>query len=129
MDAIHFKLSKPISKDRDRAKPNKRKRWWKSALSFLKRSMGGGADNGDSEVTPYPYRAVCVPVYVTEPISGRSTPCRSARSLAASGPLTASEVGGGVGMSYVSLRDLNVTDGHWISASNASTPMPIYLVT
>ncbi|ONK63411.1 uncharacterized protein A4U43_C07F14860 [Asparagus officinalis] len=38
IDSTRFKLSKPISKDHDRAKSKKRKQWWKSAFGFLKRT-------------------------------------------------------------------------------------------
>nr|XP_010921611.1 uncharacterized protein LOC105045143 [Elaeis guineensis] len=131
LDALHFKLQKPISKD-DAKSRKKRRWWWKSALFFWKRAKAGGDDDvgsGCRRPKSYasPYRAVSGPVYATES-GGSSTPCRTSRP--SSGPLAAAEVGG-VGLPYLSLRDLNLVDGHRFSASAAAapTPMPIYLVT
>ncbi|XP_008775695.1 uncharacterized protein LOC103695999 [Phoenix dactylifera] len=134
LDALHFKLQKPISKD-DATARKKRRRWWKSALLFWKRAKAGGDDHCDagsaygpkvsSPCISHPYRAVSGPLYATE--SARSsTPCRTSRP--SSGPLAAAEVGA-AGIPYLSLRDLNLVDGARVSASAAPTPIPIYLVT
>ncbi|KAG1371285.1 hypothetical protein COCNU_16G003790 [Cocos nucifera] len=133
LDALHFKLQKPISKDDSKAR-KKRRWWWKSALRFWKRAKAGGDEHAAgsayrpkvySTCPSYPYRAGSGPLYATES-AGSSTHCRTSRP--SSGPLAAAEVGAAP-IPYLCLRDLNLVDGPRISASAAPAPMPIYLVT
>lgn len=133
LDALHFKLQKPISKDDAKAR-KKRRWWWKSALRFWKRAKASCDDRDagsayrpkvSSPCPSYPYQPVSGPLYATES-AGSSTHCRTSRP--SSGQLAAAEVGA-AGIPYFCLRDLNLVEDPPISASAAPTPMPIYLVT
>ncbi|KAL5701336.1 hypothetical protein ACHQM5_026682 [Ranunculus cassubicifolius] len=130
VEALHFKLQKPISKEENK---KRKKKWWKNALLFWRKkwdhqsSSHGGEEaeneNGYNNIGKTKYRGyVSGPVYITESRSGSVTPCRvSSRTI--SGPITGTF--GDVDIPYVSLRELNMEPQHRISTS----AMPIYLVT
>ncbi|KAG8369907.1 hypothetical protein BUALT_Bualt14G0062200 [Buddleja alternifolia] len=125
---LHFRLQKPISKDDSSKKIKKnKKRWWRNALLFFKFDKwappGGRRGGGAAELGGRHNRigSISCPVYITESRSGSSTPYRTTSSRPGSGPL----VKGGVGIPYISLRELNMDQHHRISASST----PIYLVT
>ncbi|KAF8387739.1 hypothetical protein HHK36_026393 [Tetracentron sinense] len=133
IDALHFKLQKPISKED--SKKNKKKRWWKNAILFWKWKWIHDADADDDYVHRARIRAfrgsISGPVYITESRSGSSTPCRTS-SRPASEPLAGTMTPtrkGEVEIPYLSLRELNMEqlqqEHHRISTS----AMPIYLVT
>lgn len=100
IDTLHFKLQKPISKDESSKKIKKnssRKRWWRNALLFFKRTKSNsekisGADgylDDDGEVhhrRPNLRGSISGPVYITESRSGSNTPYRTT-SRPSSGPL------------------------------------------
>uniref|UniRef100_A0A7N0ZW73 Uncharacterized protein n=1 Tax=Kalanchoe fedtschenkoi TaxID=63787 RepID=A0A7N0ZW73_KALFE len=126
IDALRFKLQKPISKDESRraSSKTKKKRWWKSALGYLK---GKWAERSEPAKTD-PGRAAthlisAGPVYVTESRSGSTTPYRDYLKTS---PFRVMK-GGQVELPYVSLREMNVGEQQRMSTS--SPPMPIYLVT
>ncbi|KAJ8441693.1 hypothetical protein Cgig2_019080 [Carnegiea gigantea] len=146
IDSLHFRLQKPISKD-DTRKGSKKKRhwWWKNALFFFKSkwaspcnkasalyyyhhqniSIGGGGGGGGGGGS---CRSPSGPIYVTESLSGCSTPYRTtSRPLSSplAGTLTPSRKGD-LKMPYFSLKDLSMDQPHGVSISS---PMPIYLVT
>ncbi|XAR48688.1 hypothetical protein NMG60_11031586 [Bertholletia excelsa] len=129
IDALHFKLQKPISKDDSRRSKNgKKKRWWRNALLFLRRKWAeyndGDGDRGIASTRGVFRGSISGPVYVTESRSGH---CRTT-SRPSSGPLAGSLTParrGEVEIPYISLRDFNVETQHGISAP----AMPIYLVT
>ncbi|KAK2989319.1 hypothetical protein RJ640_014778 [Escallonia rubra] len=134
IDALHFKLQKPISKDDSNSKKIKKnkKRWWKNALLFFKWNRGnenrpksGHRDHVDR--VHHPVRALSGPVYITESRSGSTTPYRTA-SRPSSGPLAGTLTPsrkGEVEIPYISLRELNMDQQRRISTSAT----PIYLVT
>ncbi|KAJ4888105.1 Uncharacterized protein Rs2_27853 [Raphanus sativus] len=136
IDSVHqFKLQKPISKDdlirtALHKKDKKKHRWlWKNALLFFNwrkwRRRGGG--EGDVEFDVHVARArsfraassMSGPVYVTESLSGSSTPYRAIRPLSLT---TVTPV-----VPYLSLRELSMERQQRISASSMSGPL--YLVT
>jgi len=146
IDTLHFKLQKPISKDDPRKGSKKKRRWWwKNALFFFKSkwasqrhraspldyyhhhhqsniAIGGGGGGGGS------CRSISGPIYVTESLSGSSTPCRTT-NRPVSGPLAETLTPsrkGDLKVPYFSLKDLNMDQPHGMSISS---PMPIYLVT
>ncbi|OVA13435.1 hypothetical protein BVC80_8775g19 [Macleaya cordata] len=134
IEALHFKLQKPISKDDSKKKKNK---WWRNALKFCKRkwiqnvNLDGVENDGTHIKNRANYRgAISGPVYITESRSGSSTPCRTS-SRPTSGPLTWTLTPTRKGeneIPYLNLRELNLDqqqEHHRIS-TNA---MPIYLVT
>ncbi|XP_055815213.1 uncharacterized protein LOC129884981 [Solanum dulcamara] len=141
IDTLHFKLQKPISKDESSKKIKKnssRKRWWRNALLFFKRTKSNsdkisGADgylDDDGEVhhrRPNLRGSISGPVYITESRSGSSTPYRTT-SRPSSGPLAGTLTPhrkGDLEIPYINLREFNM-DHHRISTASA---MPIYLVT
>ncbi|XP_010558805.1 PREDICTED: uncharacterized protein LOC104827334 [Tarenaya hassleriana] len=146
IDALHFKLQKPISKDDPtRSVLHKKKnkhRWWNSAFIFLKwkhRWWKDAAVLGEDDRGVHRARAraralraagsVSGPVYVTESRSGSSTPYRSTTSRPSSGPLAGTTTParkGDVAIPYVSLRELNMEEQQRMPTSSAK---PIYLVT
>ncbi|KAL7104902.1 hypothetical protein ACP275_07G011300 [Erythranthe tilingii] len=116
---LHFKLQKPISKD----KKNSKKRWWRnSLLHFFKLpkwaeppSSAAAAASGARRHHQHRIGSISSPVYIIESRSGSSSPYR-----------TAGRPGGAAAeIPYVSLRELNMDDNHRIS----TTATPIYLVT
>ncbi|KAH9621223.1 hypothetical protein KSS87_004137 [Heliosperma pusillum] len=130
IDTLHFKLQKPISKD-DQKKNKKRRWWWKNAVVFFKTKWAAQ----HQRPSPLEYhnhspenRSISGPIYVTESLSGSTTPYRSS-SRPTSGPLAGTLTPsrkGDLDIPYISLKDLNMEPPHVISSS---TPMPIYLVT
>lgn len=143
IDALHFKLQKPISKDESKKtqKARKKKRWWKNALHFLKRrwvSRGGAAssrrDDLDLDLDQDVHHArakafratLSGPVYITESRSGSSTPYRST-SRPSSGPLAGTmSPDFSRAVPYLSLRELNMEQQY---QRVSTSTMPIYLVT
>ena len=146
IESLHFRLQKPISKD-DTRKGSKKKRrwWWKNALFFFK-SKWASPCNKASALYYYHHhhhhhhqsdisiggggscRSTSGPIYVTESLSGCSTPYRTtSRPLSSplAGTLTPSRKGD-LKMPYFSLKDLSMDQPHGMSISS---PMPIYLVT
>ncbi|XP_074307222.1 uncharacterized protein LOC141642341 [Silene latifolia] len=128
IDTLHFKLQKPISKD-DQKKNKKRRWWWKNAVVFFKTKWAAQ----HQRPSPLEYhnhnlnQSISGPIYVTESLSGSTTPYRST-SRPTSGPLAGTLTPsrkGDLDIPYISLKDLNMEPSHVIS----STPMPIYLVT
>ncbi|XP_010269592.1 PREDICTED: uncharacterized protein LOC104606200 [Nelumbo nucifera] len=135
VDALHFKLQKPISKEEsNKSNKKKKKKWWKNALLFWRWKWFDDAGLDDGEDGVYPRSRVCRgavsgPVYITENRSGWSTPSRTS-CRPASGPLAGTLTptrNGEVEIPYLSLRELNIEQQqyHRIPIS----PMPIYLVT
>ncbi|XVE82173.1 hypothetical protein DITRI_Ditri15bG0125600 [Diplodiscus trichospermus] len=147
IDALHFKLQKPISKDEQYSKKShkakKKKRWWKNALLFFKwkKWTPSGSNHSDTldldlDLEPDVHRArarafrasISGPVYITESRSGSATPYRT-MSRPSSGPLagtltpTRKE---DLEIPYLSLRELNMEQHHHRVSTSA---MPIYLVT
>uniref|UniRef100_A0A5B7A7X8 Uncharacterized protein n=1 Tax=Davidia involucrata TaxID=16924 RepID=A0A5B7A7X8_DAVIN len=132
IDALHFKLQKPICKDD--SKKNK-KRWWRNALLFFRwkwthneqrTSTTDRDDHGVHRARAF-RGAISGPVYSTESPSGSTTPYRTT-SRPSSGPLAGTLTPtrkGEVEIPYISLRELNMEQQHRISTS----AMPIYLVT
>ncbi|EYU43975.1 hypothetical protein MIMGU_mgv1a015253mg [Erythranthe guttata] len=118
---LHFKLQKPISKD----KKNTKKRWWRnSLLDFFKlpkwaEPPSSAAATGAARRHHHHHRigSISSPVYITESRSGSSSPYRNAGRVPGGG--AAAEI------PYMSLRELNMDDNHRIS----TTATPIYLVT
>ncbi|XP_058082732.1 uncharacterized protein LOC131230782 [Magnolia sinica] len=130
IDALHFKLQKPISKED--SKKTKKRKWWKNALLFWRsksREDNERQQNRNhfetSRASESCYRAISSPVYVVGE-SGLGTPSRSRPT---SGPLAGTLTptrNGDVDIPYLSLRELNLEHHHQrISISS----MPIYLVT
>ncbi|XXG54038.1 hypothetical protein AAC387_Pa03g2015 [Persea americana] len=116
IDAIHFKLQKPNSKDD--LKKFKKRRWWRNALLFWKWKWVE-EERPRHHYLPKPRGAVSGPVYGGVLETG-------SRSRPSSGPLagTMSPRGKGeVDAPYFSLRELNLE--HRMSTS----ALPIYLVT
>ncbi|CAI9118881.1 OLC1v1020508C1 [Oldenlandia corymbosa var. corymbosa] len=150
IDALHFKLQKPISKDEYFTnKKIKKKRWWKNALHFFKgKHPHGGATGtaagagGGTEVlgNGVPYctgRPVCRasvsgPIYITESRSGSSTPYRTTCSRPTSGPLAGTLTPvekDEVQNPYISLREFELDQHQQQHRFSTSSAMPIYLVT
>lgn len=145
IDTLHFRLQKPISKDDTRKGSQKKRRWWwKNALFFFKSKWA----NPCNRASPLDYhhhhhhrsnisvggggggscRSTSGPIYVTESLSGCSTPYRTT-SCPLSGPLAGTLTPsrkGDLKMPYFSLKDLSMDQPHGMSISS---PMPIYLVT
>ncbi|CAF2144171.1 uncharacterized protein LOC103854577 [Brassica rapa] len=137
IDSIHqFKLQKPISKDdlirtALHKKNKKQHRWfWRNALLFFSwrkwRRRGGEGDIEFDDRDVHVARArnfragsMSGPVYVTESLSGSSTPYRTIRppSLTTVTPV----------VPYLSLRELSMERQQRISATSMSGPL--YLVT
>ncbi|KAH7859312.1 hypothetical protein Vadar_034471 [Vaccinium darrowii] len=134
IDALHFKLQKPISKDDSNRKIKKttKKRWWRAALLFFRRKwVHTDADRDDGFGVVHRGRAlrgsISGPVYITESRSGSSSPYLTT-SRPSSGPIAGTSTPtrkGEVEIPYISLSELNMDSSHRISA--AATP--IYLVT
>ncbi|KAF5950930.1 hypothetical protein HYC85_012923 [Camellia sinensis] len=127
IDALHFKLQKPISRDESKKIKKSKRRWWRSAVLFFRRRWTPSvtADHG-GDIGLHRGRAlrgsVSGPVYITESIPYRTTSRPSSGPLA--GTLTPARKGE-VEIPYISLRELNMEPQHMISTS----AMPIYLVT
>ncbi|XP_010259484.1 PREDICTED: uncharacterized protein LOC104598899 isoform X2 [Nelumbo nucifera] len=135
VDALHFKLQKPISKEDSKKSKKKKKRWWRNALLFWKWKWTDDARPSDGQDGVYRRNRVCRgavsgPLYITESISGSTTPCRTS-CHPTSGPLAGTLTPtrkGEVEIPYLSLRELNIEQQqphHRFSTS----AMPIYLVT
>ncbi|XP_057957887.1 uncharacterized protein LOC131150864 [Malania oleifera] len=139
IDALHFKLQKPISKDDP--KKTKKRRWWRNALLFFKRKWvhanryltdtTADVDDGDyggGDVHMARARAfrgsISGPVYSTESRSGSSTPYRT-RSRPVSGTVTPTGKEE-VEIPYLSLRELTMEQQQQRMSTSS---MPIYLVT
>ncbi|XP_068660932.1 uncharacterized protein [Aristolochia californica] len=122
VDALHFKLQKPISKEE--SKKNKKRKWWRNALHFWKWKRNEEAPTlAKRRAIESSYRPVSGPIYALE--CGLSTPCRTSRP--SSGPLSGTlnpTTKGDFEIPYLNLRELNL-DSRRISTS----AMPIYLVT
>ncbi|KAG0481002.1 hypothetical protein HPP92_011569 [Vanilla planifolia] len=120
MDALHFKLQKPISKD-DRSKSKKRRQWWKNAFGRLwKRGRGGGGDVGAFDVSSpmevsysaSPWcRATSGPLYGSEIAREGNSAFRASRPSV--GPLRVAEMGEAGLLPYISLRDLNLAEEYF----------------
>ncbi|XP_043722061.1 uncharacterized protein LOC122669375 [Telopea speciosissima] len=135
VDALHFKLQKPISKEDSKKKNKKKKKWWRNALLFWKWKWAQGErHNGEESGFNNKSRAcratISGQVYITESRSGSSTPCRTSNRPASgplAGTLTPTRKAELAEIPYLSLRDLNMEPQqyHRVSAS----AMPIYLVS
>ncbi|KAJ0244375.1 hypothetical protein HA466_0190170 [Hirschfeldia incana] len=140
INALHFKIQKPISKgDPTRsAMHSKRKKrwWWKKALPFFKWRKWPisttVAVNEDRRLRNF--RAVTgkmsmsSPVYSIESRTGSNTPYRTTTSRPSSGPIAGTLTPArkaDVAVPYLSLRELNMEQQQRISISSS----PIYLVT
>ncbi|KAJ4969173.1 hypothetical protein NE237_015874 [Protea cynaroides] len=135
IDALHFKLQKPISKEESK-KSKKKKKWWTNALLFWKWKWADGERLNGEEGRFNTRNRLCQgsisgPVYITESRTGSTTPYRTS-SRPASGPLAGTltqTLKGELEIPYLSLRDVNMDmepqQDHRMSAS----AMPIYLVT
>ncbi|KAG2305486.1 hypothetical protein Bca4012_059618 [Brassica carinata] len=137
IDSIHqFKLQKPISKDdMIRNALNKRnkkhRRFWRDALLFFNWRKWRRRDGGEGDIElddrdvhvarARNFRAGSMsgPVYVTDSLTGSSTPYRTIRppSLTTVTPV----------VPYLSLRELSMERQQRIGASSMSGPL--YLVT
>ncbi|XP_027120198.1 uncharacterized protein [Coffea arabica] len=138
IDALHFKLQKPISKDdysssKKKIKKNK-KRWWKNALLFFSWKWTSRHSENALEYGVHGRRAIRAsisgPVYVTESRSGSSTPFRTT-SRPSSGPLAGTLTPADkdeVQIPYISLREFNMDHQHQ-QHSVPTSAVPIYLVT
>ncbi|KAF8369355.1 hypothetical protein HHK36_032639 [Tetracentron sinense] len=136
-EALHFKLQKPISgedlKNTKKTK-KKKKRWWRNALLFWRwkwtHDEGHFDDDDVHHARTRAFRAsVSGPVYITENVSGSSTPRRKI-SRPMSGPLSGTLTPirkGEVEISYLSLRELTLEQQQYHQISTSA--MPIYLVT
>ncbi|XP_059647530.1 uncharacterized protein LOC132293891 [Cornus florida] len=133
IDALHFKLQKPISKDDSKKIKKTKKRWWRNALLFFRRKLTPNdrqpsSDHRDGLRCGRALRgSMSGPLYITESRGGSATPYRTT-SQPTSGPLAGTLTParkGEMGVPYISLRELNMEQQHRISAS----AMPIYLVT
>lgn len=143
VDSLHFKLQKPISKEesanRTIHKPNNRKKkWWRKALLFFKwkwihsNHKDGYLGHGDVHIARARAFGASIsgPVYLTDSLSGSSTPYRST-SRPSSGPLAGSLTParkGDMEIPYLSLRELNMEQRQQ-QRSISTSAMPIYLVT
>ncbi|KAF9606057.1 hypothetical protein IFM89_022292 [Coptis chinensis] len=135
LEAVHFKLQKPISKEDHHTKKNKnrKKKWWRNALLFWKWKWVQEERFGDFENEGrrnyMSGTGFSGPVYITESRSGSVTPCRMNSGRSTSGPISSTLTPlrkGDVEIPFVSLRELNMEQQqHRISTST----MPIYLVT
>ncbi|XP_042476818.1 uncharacterized protein LOC122058273 [Macadamia integrifolia] len=126
VDALHFKLQKPNSKEESK-KNKKKKKWWRNALLFWKWKWAQGERQNGEEGCFNKRSRVCRAtisgqVYITESRSGSSTPYRMS-NRSASGPLA-----GTLDIPYLSLRDLNMEQPQQYNRVSASA-MPIYLVS
>ncbi|XP_043710748.1 uncharacterized protein LOC122659708 [Telopea speciosissima] len=136
VDALHFKLQKPITKEDSKKSKKKKKQWWTNALLFWRWKWAhgdtpNGEDCGFNKRTRVCRGSISGPVYITESRSGSTTPYRTS-CRPASGPLAGTlmpTMKGEIEIPYLSLRDLNIDlepqQHHRISTS----AMPIYLVT
>ncbi|XP_058203188.1 uncharacterized protein LOC131317657 [Rhododendron vialii] len=130
IDALHFRLQKPISRDESHKRIKKtKKRWWRNALLFFRRKWVPCDADRDDGYGVHRCRglrgSISGPVYVTESRSGSSTPYLTT-SRPSSGPLAGTLTParkGEVEIPYISLRELNMDSSHRIST------VPIYLVT
>ncbi|KAM7280201.1 hypothetical protein ACFE04_007335 [Oxalis oulophora] len=139
IDSIHFKLQKPISKeDSSKPKKSKKKKWWRNALFFFKSNWiqvkqeeenynintNTNTNTNTNDVHLARARAfrasISGPVYITESLSGSSTPYKS-RSRPCSGQLNLTSPIKNI--PYLSLRELNMEHQQRIITS------PIYLVS
>lgn len=117
IDALHFRLQKPISKD-DSYKRIK-KRWWRNALLFFRRKWVPHEAGRDNSYRGRALRgSVSGPVYITESCTSYLTTGRPSSGPLA-GTLTPARKGE-VEIPYISLRELNMDSTHRI---------PIYVVT
>ncbi|XP_042516353.1 uncharacterized protein LOC122090730 [Macadamia integrifolia] len=136
VDALHYKLQKPIYKE-DSKKSKKKKKWWSNALLFWRWKWAhGDRPNGEEYGSFNKRNRVCRgsisgPVYITESRSGSTTPYRTT-SRPVSGPVAGTftpTAKGEIEIPYLCLRDLNMDmepqKHHRISTS----AVPIYLVT
>ncbi|KDP27830.1 hypothetical protein JCGZ_18910 [Jatropha curcas] len=138
IDSLHFKLSKPISKDETNRKNHKtkKKRWWRKAFLFFKWKWIHSNDHDDlanedvHKARARAFRAsISGPVYITESRSGSNTPYRTT-SRPSSGPLAGTLTPtrkGDLDIPYLSLRELNMEQQEQQRMSTSA--MPIYLVT
>ncbi|XP_075504254.1 uncharacterized protein LOC142541662 [Primulina tabacum] len=119
---LHFKLQKPISKDDSskKFKKNAKKRWWRNALLFFKFDKWAAPPQSTGSRHAR-IGSISGPVYITESMSGSSTPYRTA-TRASPGELMKGEVE----IPYISLGELNMDRQHH---RISTTAMPIYLVT
>ncbi|KAL6958286.1 hypothetical protein U1Q18_029968 [Sarracenia purpurea var. burkii] len=134
IDALHFRLQKPISRDESKKIKKNKRRWWRNALLFFRRKWyrNDGPHHEDGIGVVHRGRAVkgpsiSGPVYITESRSGPITPYRTT-SQPSSGPIAGTLTPmrkGEVEIPYISLRELNVEPQHRIPTA----AMPIYLVT
>lgn len=134
LDAFHFKLQKPISKEDSNKKHNskRKKRWWRNALLFFKCKWTHNhhVDHNDGlhrKKARAIRGSISGPVYVTESMSESTTPYRT-MSRPSSGPLAGSLTPAKqdeVAIPYLNLRELNMEEQHRFSTS----ARPIYLVT
>ncbi|KAF8401432.1 hypothetical protein HHK36_012371 [Tetracentron sinense] len=139
-EALHFKLQKPISGEdlkntkKTKKKKKKKKRWWRNALLFWRwkwtHDEGHFDDDDVHHARTRAFRAsVSGPVYITENVSGSSTPRRKI-SRPMSGPLAGTLTPirkEEVEISYLSLRELTLEQQQYHQISTSA--MPIYLVT
>ncbi|KAJ6351707.1 hypothetical protein OIU78_007582 [Salix suchowensis] len=141
VDSLHFKLQKPISKEESANRKihkanNKKKKWWRNALLFFKwkwihsNHKDDYLDRGDVHIARARAFGVSVsgPVYLTDSLSGSSTPYRST-SRPSSGPLAGTLIPArkdDLEIPYLSLRELNMEQQQ---RSISTSAMPIYLVT
>ncbi|GLU08408.1 hypothetical protein SLE2022_253230 [Rubroshorea leprosula] len=144
IDALHFKLQKPIVNDEPKKthKAKKKKRWWRNALRFFKRRWVSHGSRRDPDLDldldldldedvhharAKAFRAsISGPVYITESRSGSSTPYLTT-SRPSSGPLAGTlKPDFSRAIPYLSLRELNM-EQQQLSVSTSA--MPIYLVT
>ncbi|XP_059632757.1 uncharacterized protein LOC132275312 [Cornus florida] len=129
IDALHFNLKIPISKEESKKIKRSKKRWWRSALLFFRWkwtahnykdkpiSSNGGALRG----------SISGPVYFTESRSGSASPYRTT-SRPSSGPLALTMTPsrkGEVEVPYTSLREMDVDQQQRRVSTSA---LPIYLV-
>lgn len=136
IDALHFKLQKPISKDDSKKilknRKHKQQRWWNRnpllSLSFFKWNRGSHSDNNTRPTSSHSHssttlRPISGPLYFTDSRSSGSTTSRPS-SCPIAGTLAPSSKGD-LDIPYVSLRELNVDQQHRSSTS----ALPIYMVT
>ncbi|KAA8548959.1 hypothetical protein F0562_000643 [Nyssa sinensis] len=132
IDAVHFKLQKPISKDDSKKIKKSKKRWWRNALLFFRwKWTHNDRINDDQNDGVHRARSlrgsISGPVYITESPSGSTTPYQTTRrpSLGSLARTLTSTRKGEVEIPYMSLRELNKEQQHRMSTS----ALPIYLVT
>ncbi|XP_068334179.1 uncharacterized protein [Pyrus communis] len=142
IDSKHFKLQKPISKEKPHHNKTKKKRWWKSALHFFKwnkvtphhhhrrvSAIRGGDEDVQHQARAKAFRgSISGPVYITESRSGSCAPCLST-TRPSSWPLAGTMSPASkdeMGIPYLNLRELNMEQQQ---KRNSTSAVPIYLVT